>query len=85
MITADIPGVAKEDLTIKLLNPEGPAGDSLAALLLRGERKPAQEAEGVQSVKRERRRGAFERRLPLPDDGERRWGMMRESWLQGDA
>lgn len=72
VITADIPGVTKSDLTIKLTAPSPPAAPT-ASLLIRGARKPAAGAsDDATPVMRERRRGEFERRVVLPDDGERR-------------
>jgi len=80
-VIADVPGVSKEQLTIKLLQrtPKQPA-----TLLIAGTRKPlgATAADGPaatadantssgdqqQLLLKERRRGQFERRVPLPDD-----------------
>ncbi|KIY99134.1 hypothetical protein MNEG_8830 [Monoraphidium neglectum] len=73
IITADVPGVSKADLTIKLLAPAPPKQPS-AVLLLRGTRQAsavaADEGADVQATPLmcERRRGAFERRVRLPED-----------------
>jgi hypothetical protein len=67
--------VSKADLTIKLLAPAPPKQPS-AVLLLRGTRQAsavaADEGDDVQATPLmcERRRGAFERRVRLPEDGE---------------
>ena len=65
---ADVPGVTKDRLSIKL-NARTP--DAPAALVIRGAR---QDGGGAEAMLRERRRGEFERRVPLPDDGARRFG-----------
>eukprot|EP00877_Chromochloris_zofingiensis_P001397 jgi/Chrzof1/11258/Cz05g29210.t1 len=59
ILYADIPGVAKSDLTIRL-STEG-------VLTVSGERKPLED-EGIKT--RERRSGKFERKVPLAQDAD---------------
>ncbi len=58
VMTLDVPGVAADSLEIQLLD-----GD----LVVRGERKRPELAEGTTWVHHERGFGAFERRVRLPD------------------
>jgi HSP20 family protein len=56
-VTAEIPGIATEDLEIKI------EGDTLT---LKGERKPLELAEGGSFHRRERATGTFQRSITLP-------------------
>ncbi|KAI8469022.1 MAG: HSP20-like chaperone [Monoraphidium minutum] len=70
VIYADVPGVTKEGLTIKL-TAAAPPSQPAASLLIRGERaaaKAAADGAAAAPVVRERRGGAFERRVALPAD-----------------
>ncbi len=58
VLTMDLPGLTAEDLDIQLLDGH---------LVVRGERKRPDLAEGSRWVHAERTFGAFERRVKLPD------------------
>lgn len=92
ILTADVPGVAKEDLTIKLVpSTKTPSGKQQPpAIQVKGTRKssaaaapPAAAGDAAEAraddvgagpagsmLLKERRRGDFERKVELPDDGE---------------
>jgi HSP20 family protein len=57
VLTMDVPGFTADDLTIEVVNNE---------LIVRGERKRPQLAEGSRLAFTERMFGTFERRLQLP-------------------
>jgi len=57
VVSAEIPGMKKEDLEIKIEND---------TLTLKGERKPDQLGENVSHHRRERATGSFQRSLTLP-------------------
>jgi HSP20 family protein len=61
VITAELPGMDQDDIQIEL------KGDSL---ILRGEKKQEQESEEKGYYRMERRYGAFQRVLSLPDDAD---------------
>jgi HSP20 family molecular chaperone IbpA len=56
-ISVELPGVAKEDVSVTACSGE---------LTVRGQRKPISLSEGLQPVMVEQPWGAFERRFPLP-------------------
>jgi len=58
VLTMDLPGLTTDDLEIELVN---------GYLLVRGERKRPQVAEGTRWAHTERTFGRFERRIKLPD------------------
>ncbi len=58
VLTMDLPGLTADDLDIQLLDGH---------LVVRGERKRPEPAEGSRWVHAERGFGAFERRVKLPD------------------
>lgn len=64
VLTMDVPGLTREDLSIELLDGE---------LVVRGTRRRPEVAEGRTYTHLERSFGEFERRIKLPDgvDGER--------------
>lgn len=78
VVTADIPGVKKDRLTVRLTKAAGRApatltiaggGAASASASSGGAESGAPSAPAGEPLLRERRRrGAFERRLPLPDD-----------------
>ena len=57
-LTAEVPGIGKEDLEVTLDN---------GVLTLRGEKKEQETTEGVNYHRVERRYGHFERRMRLPE------------------
>ena len=57
-LTAEVPGIGKEDLEVTLDN---------GVLTLRGEKKGEETTEGVNYHRVERRYGHFERRMRLPE------------------
>jgi len=57
VVTAEVPGVRKEDLDISVEND---------ALTLKGSREPEEISEGERYRRRERGRGSFSRMIPLP-------------------
>jgi HSP20 family protein len=58
VVTADLPGVKKEDLNVEL---------DQGSLLIRGERHAEQQERQDRHYRTERSSGSFYRRLPLPD------------------
>lgn len=56
-ITAELPGVAREDVTVEAAN---------GGLVIRGEKKSEHEEKGENAYVLERGYGSFMRRLPLP-------------------
>lgn len=62
VITAEVPGLGPDDLRLELLDD---------TLLIRGEKRQEWEKQNAGIYRMERRYGAFERVLSLPDDADR--------------
>ena len=74
-LTAEVPGIGKEDLEVTLDN---------GVLTLRGEKKGEETTEGVNYHRVERRYGHFERRMRLPEyvDPEKVEAIMKDGVLR---
>lgn len=62
VITAEVPGLEADDLQLELMDD---------TLLIRGEKRQEWEKQNAGVYRVERRYGAFERMLSLPEDAER--------------